>query len=67
MSEDFNEFPDIEIEFSDKENPTLRSPNAIEELSFRSTEDTFMDVDVYKDFINNCIRLIKIIKNIYMI
>lgn len=55
MSEDFNEFPDIEIEFSDKENPTLRSPNAIEELSFRSTEDTFMDVDVYKDFINNCI------------
>lgn len=50
----FLELPDIEIEYSDKENPTLRSPNAIEELPFKQSESTFMDVDTYKDFINNC-------------
>lgn len=51
----FNEFPDVQIEYSDKENPVLRSPNAIVELPFKSSEEIFMDVDIYKEFINNCI------------
>lgn len=49
-----NEIPDIMIEYSDKENPTLHSPNAFVECPFRQSQDTFMDVDIYKEFIKNC-------------
>lgn len=48
------ELPDVLIEYSDKENPTLHSPNAIVDCSFRQTKETFMDVDLYKKFIKNC-------------
>lgn len=51
----YNEIPDIYIEYSDKENPTLHSPNAFVECPFRQSQDTFMEVDIYKEFINNCI------------
>lgn len=53
-NKDYNEIPDIHIEYSDKENPTLHSPNAFVECPFKQSEETFMDVDVYKEFINNC-------------
>lgn len=54
MAREFKYIPDIEIEYSDTANPTLRSPNAIVECQFAQTEDSFMDVDLYKDFITNC-------------
>lgn len=46
--------PDIHIEYSDKENPTLHSPNAFVECPFKQSQETFMDVDTYKNFITNC-------------
>ena len=49
------ELPDIHIEYSDKENPTLHSPNTFIVCPFRQSEETFMDVDTYKNFITNCI------------
>lgn len=55
MNPNFKEIPDIELEYSDKENPTLRSPNTFLECAFKQTNDSFMDVDTYKEFINNCI------------
>lgn len=36
-------------------NPTLTSPYSSFELSFVQTEDTLMDVEVYKQFLNNAI------------
>ena len=55
-----NKIPDItteqvQIEFSDKYNPSLRSPNIPFEQPFYHTRDTFMDVDVYKAFLDNAI------------
>lgn len=55
MSDEYNEIPDIHICYDDQHNPTLRSPNTPFELPFRHTRDTFMDVDEYKYFIENCI------------
>ena len=55
-NEKYNEIPDIHIEYSNKENPTLHSPNAIVECAFQQTEESFMDVDTYKEFINNCMK-----------
>lgn len=56
MNKDFNEIPDIIIEYSDKENPTLRSPNTYLECAFKQSQESFMDVDTYKAFLNNCIQ-----------
>lgn len=55
-----NEIPGIEseevqIEFSDKYNPSLRSPNTPFEQPFYQTRDSLMDVDIYKAFLDNCI------------
>lgn len=55
-----NEIPDIiteqvQIEFSDKYNPSLKSPNTPFEQPFYHTRDTFMDVDIYKAFLDNAI------------
>lgn len=55
MSDEYNKIPDIHICYDDQHNPTLRSPNTPFELPFRHTRDTFMDVDEYKYFIENCI------------
>ena len=50
-----NEFPDIEIEYSDQRNPTITSPSAPFPLQFYQTEDSLRDVEVYKNFLNNAI------------
>lgn len=56
MAQEYNEIPDIQIEYSDKENPVLRSPNTYIECPFRQSQETFMDVDTYKKFLSNCIQ-----------
>lgn len=45
---------DILVEYSDTDNPTLKSPNDFIVCQFKQTEDTFLDIDVYKEFIRNC-------------
>lgn len=45
----------VQIEFSDKYNPHLSSPNTEFQEPFYQTRETFMDVDRYKAFIENCI------------
>lgn len=49
------ESSNIQIEFTDTFNPTLRSSNTTFEEPFYQTRETFMDVDVYKAFLDNCI------------
>lgn len=56
MEQKFNEIPDIHIEYSNKENPILRSPNTFIECPFKQSQDTFMDVDTYKRFLSNAIQ-----------
>ena len=51
IHKDYNPYPDI-ISFDDK-NPTLRSPYSPIDLMFYQTRDTFMDVDVYRNFLRN--------------
>jgi hypothetical protein len=50
-----NNIPDIEVEYDDRYNPMVNSPNAPYALPFYQTRDTLIDVDVYKDFLNNAI------------
>ena len=55
-TEDYEiESDQIQIEFTDAFNPTLRSPNTAFEEPFYQTRDTFMDVDLYKSFLDNAI------------
>lgn len=51
IREEYNQFPSI-ISF-DKNNPTVRSPYAINDLPFYQTKETLMDVDVFRDFLRN--------------
>lgn len=53
LYQQYNLYPDV-ITF-DEINPTLRSPNSDFDLLFYQTRDTLMDVDVYRNFIKNCI------------
>lgn len=49
--EEYNIYPDI-IQFPDK-NPCLHSPYATTDLFFYQTRETFMDVDVFRNFLKN--------------
>ena len=51
LNTEYNTYPSI-IQY-DKVNPILRSPNAVTDLYFYQTRDTFMDVDVYRNFLKN--------------
>lgn len=53
--DDNNEVADVKVEYSMAGNPTLKSPNTPFEQPFLSDKDTFMDVDEYKAFVENCI------------
>ena len=48
---EYNNYPSI-ICF-DKKNPTLRSPYAPNDLQFYQTRDSFMDVDIFREFLKN--------------
>lgn len=50
-----NEFPDIEVEYDDQYNPTISSPNAPYALQFYQTKESMIDVEVYKNFLDNAI------------
>ena len=47
--------PDIDISRDDKYNPSLKSPNSPFEQPFYQTRSTLMDIDYYKNFLQNCI------------
>jgi len=46
---------DVRMSYEMEGNPTLHSPNTPFEQPFLSDRDTFMDVDEYKAFVENCI------------
>ena len=48
---EYNQYPDIII-FDDK-NPTVRSPYASNDLMFYQTKESFMDIDVFRNFLKN--------------
>ena len=55
MVDKYNEVPDIEVYNSGFDNPTLRSPNSVYELPFYQTRDTLLDIETYRNFLNNAI------------
>lgn len=50
-----NDIPDIEVEYDDQYNPMVSSPNAPYSLPFYMTRETMIDVEVYKNFLDNAI------------
>ncbi len=50
-----NAIPGIDIEYDMESNPSVSSPNAPYAIYFRQTEDTLIDVELYKAFIDNAI------------
>lgn len=50
-----SDIPDIEVEYDDNYNPMVISPNAPYGLPFYRTKETFVDVEVYKHFLDNAI------------
>lgn len=50
-----NDFPDIEFEYDDKYNPSIKSPNATYSLQFYQTKDSMMEIETYKRFLDNAI------------
>lgn len=50
-----NEFKDIEVEYDERYNPMLSSPNAPYSLPFYMTKETMVDVETYKHFLDNAI------------
>lgn len=50
-----NDIPDIEVEYDDQYNPMVSSPNATYSLPFYMTRETMIDVEVYKNFLDNAI------------
>mgnify|MGYP003375437156 CR=1 FL=1 len=48
-----NDIPDIEVEYDDQYNPMVSSPNAPYSLPFYMTRETMIDVEVYKNFLDN--------------
>ena len=53
VHEEYNEFPGI-IYYGDK-NPALSSPNSLYDIEFYMTKESLLDVDVYKQFLDNAI------------
>ena len=47
----YNPYPSV-ITFNDS-NPTIRSPYATLDLQFYQTKETLMDVDTYRNFLEN--------------
>lgn len=47
--------PDIEFEYDDEYNPSLKSPNATYSLQFYQTKESMMEVETYKRFLDNSI------------
>ena len=50
-----NEIPGIEVEYDDSYNPMVISPNAPYGITFYMTRETLMDVEVYKNFLDNAV------------
>lgn len=50
-----NDIPGINIEFDDSYNPMVISPNAPYGITFYMTRETLLDVEVYKNFLDNAI------------
>ncbi len=48
-------FPDIIFDLDVNSNPTLSSPNSEYCIQFRQTKETFIDIELYKDFLDNAI------------
>lgn len=55
LKEEYNPYPDI-ISFTDEANIFLHSPNSEFDISFAATKDTLMDVDVFRNFIQNAVN-----------
>lgn len=50
-----NDIPGITIEYDDSYNPMVISPNAPYGITFYMTRETLLDVEVYKNFLDNAI------------
>lgn len=50
-----NEIPGITVDYDDSYNPMVISPNAPYGITFYMTKDTLLDVEVYKNFLDNAI------------
>ena len=46
---------DIEVVYDDNYTPSIQSPNSPDELQFYATEDSFVDIEFYKKFLDNAI------------
>ena len=53
--ENYNQLPDIFLNEEVKNNPTLRSPNAVYELPFYQTKESLINIEDYKRFLDNAI------------
>lgn len=53
--DNYNQFPDIDLNDNNYVNPTLTSPNSFYEISFYLTRDAALDVETYKRFLDNAI------------
>lgn len=50
-----NDIPGISVEYDDTYNPMVISPNAPYGITFYMTRETLLDVEVYKNFLDNAI------------
>lgn len=50
-----NDIPGISVEYDDSYNPMVISPNAPYGITFYMTRETLLDVEVYKNFLDNAI------------
>ena len=50
-----NDIPGITVEYDDSYNPMVISPNAPYGITFYMTRETMLDVEVYKNFLDNAI------------
>lgn len=46
---------DIEVVYDDNYTPSIQSPNSPDELQFYATEESFVDIEFYKKFLDNAI------------
>lgn len=50
-----SEVPEMHVEYDMEFNPSIQSPNCSFPLQFQSTEDSFVDIEYYKRFLENAI------------
>ena len=51
-----SDIPEIQVEYNMNFNPSIHSPNCSWDLQFYATEESFVDIEFYKRFLDNAIH-----------